>query len=75
VTLQFPFNRSCSCTYFSVAVLKILLFASVNNYFIERGGKWQFKYKFAWSSPANIYCSVPGGLDMLNGGLEKRTFV
>jgi hypothetical protein len=36
VTLQFSFNRFSSYTYFSVAILKILLFASLNNYFFER---------------------------------------
>jgi hypothetical protein len=78
VTLQFSLNRLCSFflhIFFPVAILKILLFASVNNYFIERKlkGKWQFKYEVAWSLSANIYCCVVGRLGMLNGGWGGAT--
>ena len=81
VTLQFPFNRFCSFlhVFFPVAILKILLFASLNNYFIERRGEWGGNGNLSiklLGHPRPI-CRVQciWQTERIEWGLEKTTFV
>ena len=78
VTLQFSFNRFCSFlhVFFPVTILKILLFASLNNYFIERrGGNGNLSIKLLGHPRPIFGAQCIWQIEHVEWGLQKTTFV